>query len=881
MKRNTIHISFAILSLFCLSACASSKKSAKDNWLSRSYHNITARDNGYFNAKLLMQQNEKMQWTNQKDNYTALLPVFKYGDQQTVQTMAPSYDEIIKKSSIAIQLHPKSQWVDDCYLLIGKSNFYKGAYEESLKTFQYVVSKYSEPKKKKSKHKRRNKKKKQDTGEKKLLDVFKHHPAHHAASLWIVRSLIEQKQFADAQTALSVIKSQKNFPERLYSELYAVEADLYLKQNQFDGAILPLENAIEYTKDKALKARYYFILAQLHEKKGESPLAIESLKKVIGLKPDYITDFYARLAIAKIGMNNYGFSDASTLKTLQEMATSEKYKEFYGLLYYTLAEIELAKKDKEQALVYLNLAVRNGDSDPEQKALSYMKLGDIYYQDINYPMSYNYYDSCLITLPKTNERYNQMLDRRDGLGELVKYLKVIETEKKLQYLASLNEWDLEKELDKILAEQEEKIQNQQFLESDEGQTKTETTGGSGDFYFYNSLLMSKGFTEFKRIWGNRKLEDNWRRSDKTSTEELANENTNGDKQEETTVDFSSDKLTRADIIASLPTTEAKLKASNEKIAVALYNAGTVYKQRFNQLTEARARFRENVDNYPDNTYELQALYQLYLIETAGAQRDAYKNKILEKYPESLFANIIRDPDYLEKQMHKNAQVEEYYTTTLNLYNEGSYSAVASRLAAVDSLFKENPYKPKFDMLNALIIATTGDKDAFVEALEKVVANYPTDEVGIKAKEILLGMGYSEKVVKDTEIVDPNTNYTFNASEEHYFLAVINVAGKAAGTLKNNLSSFNSKNYSLKNLRVSSLLLGKEKTLIMIKSFPENTSALEYYANVNKNEAEILTGVNVEGIVFMVIAKSNYIQFYKSKDVDAYLQFFEENYLENK
>lgn len=68
---------------------------------------------------------------------------------------------------------------------------------------------------------------------------------------------------------------------------------------------------------------------------------------------------------------------------------------------------------------------------------------------------------------------------------------------------------------------------------------------------------------------------------------------------------------------------------------------------------------------------------------------------------------------------------------------------------------------------------------------------------------------------------------------------------------------------------------------MIKSFPENTSALEYYANVNKNEAEILTGVNVEGIVFMVIAKSNYIQFYKSKDVDAYLQFFEENYLENK
>lgn len=881
MKRNTIHIFLAILSLFYLSACASSKKSSKDNWLSRGYHNVTARDNGYFNAKLLMQQNEKMQWDGQKDNFTELLPVFKYGDQQSVQSMAPSYDEIIKKSSIAIQLHPKSHWVDDSYLLIGKSNFYKGAYDESLKTFQYVVSKYSDPKKKKSKHGKKKKKKKEDTGEKKFFDNFKHQPSYHDASLWIVRTYIEQKKYTDAQTALSVIKGQKNFPEELYAELYAVEADLYLKQKQYESAIIPIELAIENIKDKALKARYNFILAQLHQQKGENPEAIESLKKVIALKPDYITDFYARLAIAKISMDNYGFSDANTLKTLQEMATSEKYKEFYSLLYYSLAEIELARKDKEQAIEYLNLSVRNGDSDPEQKALSYMKLGDIYYQDVNYIVSYNYYDSCLITLPKTNDRFNQTVDRRDGLGELVKYLKIIETEKRLQYLASLNEWDLETELDKMLAEQDEKNQTQQFLESEDGQTKTETSGSSGDFYFYNALLKSKGYTEFKRVWGTRKLEDDWRRGDKTSTDEFATEKTEGDNTEENTVDLNSEKITREEIIASIPNTEKKLQASNEKIAMALYNAGGVYKQRFNQLTEARANFKENVEQYPDNTFELQALYQLYIIETVSAQKDAYKNKILEKYPESLFANIIRDPDYLSKQMNKNALVEEYYTTTLNLYNEGSYSTVAARLAAVDSLFKENPYKPKFDMLNALIIATTGDKDAFVEALNNIVATYPTDEVGIKAKEILLGLGYSEKVVQDVEITDPNTVYVFNGAEEHYFIGVINVAGKAATTLKNNLSAFNSKNYALKNLRLSSLLLGKEKTLILVKSFPESTSAMEYYSNVKKNEDELLTNVDSEGIIFMVIAKSNYIQFYKSKDVGAYQLFFNENYLENK
>lgn len=878
MKRKILHITIAILSLFYLSACSSSKKSTKNNWVSRSYHDVTARDNGYFNAKLLMAQNEEMLWNSQADNYDEILPVFKYGDQQTVQTMAPSFDEIIKKTSIAIQLHPKSKWVDDSYLLIGKSNFYKGDTEESLTAFQYIISKYSDPKKKKKKSGNKSKKKKADNGEKTFSDNFKHQPSYHDASLWIVRTLIADNEFANAQTALSVIKGQKNFPEELYDEMYAVETDLYMQQKQYTSAVEPLTKAIEYTKSKSLRARYNFILSQLYSLQGDYDNAIKSLNTVIALKPDYVTDFYAKLSIAKISMNNYGFSDAETLKTLTEMATSEKYKEFYSLLYYSLAEIELGKKNKEQAITYYNLSVRNGDNDPEQKALSYMRLGDLYYKDVNYVVSYAYYDSCLITLPKTNDRFTQTVDRRDGLKELVQYLDIIENEKRLQYLASLNEWDLAKELDKMLAEQEEAASGQDFLESDVTDTKEET--GSGNFYFYNATLKSKGFTEFKRVWGTRQLEDNWRRADKTT--QLAEESEKGDViTDEKTVDLNSDKLTREDIIKSLPKTAAQLAVSNEKIAMALYNAGAVYKQRFNQLEEAKTQFKTNVDDYPDNSFELQSLYQLYILETNATVKSDLKNKILNKYPESLFANIIRDPDYLNKQLKKDAAVEEYYTTTLQYYQEGAYNTASARLTAVDSLFKENPYKPKFEMLNALLIASAGDRDGFIDALEKIVAKYPTDEVGVKAKSILMSLGFSDNVVKDTETIDPNTIYTFNGNEEHYFIGVINITGKAATNLKNNLATFNSSNYSLKNLRISSLLLGKEKTLVLVKSFPESASALEYYTSVDANMDNIMTGVEIDDVIFMVISKTNYVQFYKSKDVDAYQLFFEENYSENE
>lgn len=883
MTRKIFYISIAILSLFYLSACASSKKSSKDNWLSRSYHDVTARDNGYFNARLLMKQNEELIWSGQQDNFEEVLPIFKTGDQQTVQSMGPSFDEIIKKTSIAIQLHPKSKWVDDSYFLIGQANYYKRNFEEALTAHQYIISKYSDPtKKKKSNSKKKKKKKTADNGEKKFSDNFKHQPVHHEASLWIVRSLIAQTKYADAQTALSVIKGKKDFPEELYDELYAVEADLYMQQRQFATAIEPLVKSIEYTKSKSLRARYYFILSQLYALEGNNTEAIASLNNVIKLKPDYVTDFYARLGIVQLGMENYGFSDAATLKTLTEMATSEKYKEFYSLLYYALAEIELNKKNKDQGIAYLNLSIRNGDNDPEQKALSYLKMGDIYYQDIDYINSYAYYDSSLITLPKEHERYVQTLERRNGLGELVKYLKIIETEKQLQYLASLNEWDLQKELDKLLADQEEKAATQEFLESETGQPKEEETGGSSSFYFYNATLKSKGFSEFKRVWGTRKLEDNWRRSDKNSIASEEEKELTGEKTDEKeTVDLNSDKITREQIIASLPNTEAKLKASNERIATALYNAGSVYKQRFNQLSEARVNFLENITTYPNNAYELQALYQLYLIALTGNEKSGYEKTILTKYPESLFAKIIQDPDYLNKQINKDSEVEEYYTTTLNYYNSGAYSIVSSRIITADSLFKENPYKPKFEMLNALLIAENGDRDAFAGALEKIVEKYPEDEVGIKAKEILKSLGYGSDVVIDKETTDPNTIYTYVGNEEHYFIAVVDVTGKAATNLKNSFANYNSEKFSLKNLRISSLLLGKEKTLILIKSFPESASALEYYINVDTDIDEIMTDIDIENVVYMVISKNNYVQFYKSKDVDAYYLFFEENYSENK
>lgn len=801
-----------------------------------------------------------------EDNFQELLPIFKYPDETQSQSSASSMDEIIKKNSIVIQLHPKSKWVDDAYLLIGKANYYKHNYEEALTAFQYIISEYSEPKKKKGK-------KKKSSNENSIIERLKHQPVHNESSLWVVRTLVAMQEYNTANTALSVIKSDSKFPENLLAELYAVEADTYMKQSDFKKAIEPLIKSIELTKENATQARYHYVLAQLYDLTDEQSKAIDELKDVIALKPDYKMDFYARLKMAELMMTHFGTSAEGTTKMLSDMLKQEKYKEFYSLLYNTLAGIELKNNEKEEASEHLLKAIEYGEADILQRAYAYMRLGDIYYSDLEYVKAYNYYDSSLISLPKTEERFSEVLLRRDGLNDLVKELKIIETEKKLQYLASLNENDLEKELDKLIPLEEE-TNEQDFLNNT---TTTEVKNTGSTFYFYDAGNRSRGYNEFKKIYGNRKLEDNWRRSDKTSSAISDDENIiKPDSTIVKTIDLSSKSLTRDALIASLPKSAEDKAASNNRIAVALYNSGVIYKQNFNNTSLAIKNFSENISDYPANTYELQSLYQMYLM-SSGDVKEGYKQKILNQYPTSLFANIILDPDYLNKQTKKDAVLEDYYTSAYNKYKQDSIDAMLSMITQADSIFKTNPLKAKFAMLEALGYGKQGKEDVFVSSLQSIVKKYPNDEVGKKAKEILAAMGKETKTEVKSEAA---VNYTFKKDEEQYFVAVMNGTGKEASGLKNNIANFNGTNFSLLNLKVSSLLLGKEKTLILIKSFKSIDEAMPYYNSISEN-ADITKDVNTEALVYFLISKSNYVQFYKSKDVESYETFFEENYLNQK
>jgi len=816
-----------------------------------------------------MEQNEDALWEQQEDNYEEILPLFKYGTQEQASGVQPAMDEVMKKTSLVIELHKKSKWTDDSYFLIGKANFYKRNYDEALTAFQYIISEYPDDHKKK-------KGKGDDEEATPFIEKFKHQPVANEASLWVARCLTEMKKYDDALTVVSVIKSQETFPDYLYSELYTIEADCYMKQQRYHEAIDPLEKSIETLKDKKLRSRYLFILAQLYENQKDMEKAITLYQQVVEGKPDYTMGFYAKLNMTKLTMSNYGIKGSETVNELKQLLKDEKYKEFYGLIYYVLADMALADKQREEGVEYLNLSVRTS-MDDKQKSTSYLRLADLYYADPDYKPAYTYYDSTLAIMERSHDRYEEIKKLHDGLKLLVEQLDIIETEKKLQYWATLSDKELEKELEKVIIEEAEKdttLATNEITDPNANRGAIAGANNEGDFYFYNTALRSRGFSEFKKSWGARKLEDNWRRGDKGSFN--TEEEETADTATVATIDLTKKGLTIDDVIASLPKSPEALAASNAKIAAALYNAGIIYKENFRNNVKAIGSFEDNVTNYPENNYEVQALYQLYIL-SSGTTQSGYKNTILTKYPESLYAKIITNPDYLKAEEKKDVALKTFYETTYNLLQEKNYGEVLTRVKMADSLFQPNPLKPKFEMLSALTLGQPDSIDEFKNALQKLALKYPEHEVGARAQEILDYLRRGS--VMDEMTTETAVNYVFKDDDEHYFMFVMTTTGKESTTMKNNIATFNSVNYSTDNLKISSLLLGKTNSIVLVKSFNSADKAMMYYESVTDSEG-ILEGITIETITPFVISKANYVLFFKSKDVDTYEKFFQDNYLNN-
>lgn len=889
---------YALLFILILSSVACSVK--KNNILSREFHKTVAHYNGYFNARERVKEGAKTLANSHKDQYDRILSIFKYGDPTLAKSIYPDMDEAIKKVSIVIQRHSmdidgqeRNKWIPQCYLVIGIAQFYKHDTWTAIESFQFVAAQY------------------------------RNDPVRYDALLWLTQCYLRLGKMPDADYLLNTLRDDPKMPASIKAFYNSIYADYYFLQNDYEQSAEFLEKAASMTKKRQDRIRYTFILGQLYQKMGEYPRAVAKYETVMKSNPPYEMAFNAKVNRARvIDLNSEDGKEIR--KMLTKMLEDEKNQEYLDQIYYALAEISLKENKTEEAIEFLKLSTASSQTNTNQKALSYLKLAEIYFKKPDYKLAQTFYDSTATFISEDHPDYFTIINTKNNLTKLIKNLNIIQVEDSLQGLAGKTAGEREMIIDmlvqsedkeklrmiemkkqKELAEKEAKEQNEgdPFGNAPNNRPPTSSPGGTG-WYFSNQSAVSFGFNEFIKLWGNRKLEDNWRRSNRTAFAEANSEEEIGIELDSAALgnDAVRDSILAANsakrkksYLESIPLTPEQKAKSDERIVEAYYNVGLIYKEQLKDNKEANVNFEALMQRYPENQYKLPTMYNLYRINLAlGNQEksDYYKNIILDNYGDSEYAKIILNPDYYKDQQRKVAIQKVFYENTYRAYLNKQYDDVIDRKVMADSLFPGSELAPKFELLRAMAIGKSKSIPEFETALKRVVTLYPNDTVSTKAKEILALINpaiYSRKdSVEQNKAGEGNqpvappqapTPFVFKADTIQYVLFVYpnnNVVG--TNELKVALSNYNTKFYSVKNLQISNSFLGTESQFTMIRQFTDKEDALRYLDGI-LSDPEALQEIDISSTKAITITPNNLLLLMQTRDITGYEHFYDEWYLQ--
>lgn len=748
----------------------------------QAFLDITSHYNAYFNSNEKIKNVYKLSLENHKDKFDSVIPVYYYSDPTEFASYSGDLEDAIKRSTLAIQLRGASNWSDDHFLLIGQANYLKGDYDKASSSFKYITTEYKDgvdyvkvmkslgkPVKKYVKAKKKKKKpqvkvviNKDGTQTLEKVDnrpsysLWIHEPARAEALIWLIKTYTRQKKYDEASTVVTYVRGDDNFYKNLDPQLDLAEADLRVAQKEYRAAIEPLEKylmAKKIRKRKKLKVRPHFVLAQCYAAVGNNGKAIENFKQVLKCNPNYDMEFYAKIKMAKLARS--GNNNAEMRALLAKLAKDGKYKEYWDQVYYELALISITENNLTEARKFLHKSVDNSISNDDQKALSYLKLAELDYDGEDYVSAKFFYDSTLTFMAKNDVRYPDVDERSKMLTNLVDQLNIIAREDSLQKLALLPEGERKKlvadAVFKKEQEEEEKkagttsgnqanqLNNQPTTNT--AQLQNPLQGVSFSWYFYNPTTRATGYNDFIKKWGRRKLEENWRRKNKSSL--------TGDDETQAAADSAAAAKDSADavvagtleeqMLASIPTSPEKLDKSNGQLVDAYYTAGTIYKDGLDNDPKATAMFEALNSRFPKHKLLLESYYNIYLIamhQQQTAKAEEYKSKILAEFPESIIAKILRDPNYMNEAKRKEQAVDNYYQSAYNDYNNNQLDSAWYKAEMADNLFKPNPLSAKFQLLQALVLAKQNRLTDYVQALNKIVNKSKDAEVKKTATDLL-------------------------------------------------------------------------------------------------------------------------------------------------
>ncbi|MBC7744109.1 MAG: tetratricopeptide repeat protein [Flavobacterium sp.] len=870
--------------------------------------NLTARYNILYNAREILKESEQNISLSHQDNYDVLLDVYEEPNEQISQPELKKLDEAILKANSIINDKVQSKYVDDAYFIIAKANFLKSNFYNATEFFTYIYGSY--PK---------------QTELRQLSLVFK------------ARSLINSERFNDAKSVLDTAFKYVNTKSKSVAGLYATSAQLALYGHQDERAAEMLEKAVSFSGKGQHKIRWIFLLAQLQELNGNLTAAQKNYAQVIKSNAPFEMAFNATLNRLSIKDKQEGRSlnrDEQLLSLLKD----DNNVSFSDQVYFEIAKLHADKGELEVALKNYKTSLRKSSGNDNQKGLAYRAIGDIYFKQKKYEQSKAFYDSSLASLSPQHRDFDLIRKKAGSMSLLSDRLLIIDREDTLQMLAKLPEAERKKRIDLLAINQAQNFSGQTTNPSTSLVQQTALQNTSSDkFYFNNRVALSQGLAEFKRIWGNRKLEDNWRRSQRSAID-IANSNLNGfglnaaDNPDVASIDSLNTKTSLNTGI--LPETPELMEASNGRIIAAYYDIGNYYREELNDEEEAIKTYELMLNRFPENNLKLPVYYNLYRLYAMKDPKKSleYKNILLNQFPESPFAKVINNPEYNRMSDDKELELNNRYNELYDQYVAKNYPEVLKQAEEINQKYNDNKLSPQLAYLRALAIGHTQKLNVLDSVFRNIVRDYsadilivplikqhlayidsnklamqsrtfalvdqdPNEEVFVEEpaiepvlKSALVSTTPADNKQVDNNIITATENKTtvpagsspvenglFSMTESAEYYYIINVMDPSVNLSSSRfgVGQFNRANFSGEGIKHQLKSVNNQNQLIFVGVFKSNQSALDYSLSINQVMKEIMK-IPVDKYNTFYISKQNLEKLSDRLMINKYLEFYRLN-----
>lgn len=892
-----------LLYIFVILLIVSGCSTQKNTKASRAYHQMCTNYNVGFNAENAYIEGQKEINKSAKDDFTQLIEMYpiSYKENQTVATS--QMERTIEKCRKAIKKHsitkkpkrnkdkwkePKYQYfynqeefvhgVKEAWILLGKAELHKGDFLGAASTFGYIQ---------------------------------RHYPSDPEivceARIWQARAYGEMDWVYEAWQVFDQIK-ENDVVKRLNADYAEVKAFLLMKDKNYKEAIPYLQLATKKENNKYLSSRFNYLLGQLYLEQNQVDKATESFKLAVRQSQTYSMEFNARLMMLQCNDESW----QKNVKKLKRMAKNYNNKDYKDQIYTVVGNIYLNHKDTAEAIEAYKTAIEESTRGGVEKAAVLITLGDLYYSQKEYIDAHPCYQEASGILNAEHPDYKRVMKLGEALGELAVNYNTVELQDSLQHLSTLTEEEqlkiVEKIIEEVKKEEEEaarlakEAETKGFEESTRPSMSMPTLGGAKDWYFYNQQLKTQGAQQFKQKWGKRVLEDNWRRANKVSTAPDMNEELGmgNEKLDEDGNPIVSDEQKVDDgvpahhtpeyYLAQIPKDSADIAASNVAIADALYAMAVIYDEKLNDLPMSLETYQEFQRRFAKDSRELEGYYSSYRICGKLDDKDeqeAYRQRIITEYPESKYAAVLSQPDYLERTKEMLALQDSLYADTYLAYSKGNFNTVFANYDNMATNYSMSSLMPKFAFLNVLSIGKTQPEEPFYQALTELVEKYPQSGVTPMCKDILALMSQGREAQQGTthgsilekreelaqeEMVDEELkNATFSSEKKtpHYLLLIPRNENVNLNSLLYDLAAFNFTKFMVKDYDLAKRSVGGVTYIAVgTESFEET----EWYERTMLAEPTLQGRITLDQVERIIISDENLKLIEQGKTWEEYKEW---------